>query len=288
MELLILLASREGQLVTRSEIAARLWESEVFVDTEHSINTAIRKLRYLLRDDPDNPQFIRTVIGRGYRFIAPITTVQEPVSEAFRSGAALVEAASMEPVQPKQAISVEALTGAPTLPTPNPRYPVWVGLTAVAALLIAIPVATRYAYPLGERLLHRNAQPVTSSLAVLPLDNLSGDSSQDYFADGMTDELITMLAKDSSLRIVSRTSVMQYRGAHRPLPEIARALHADAIVEGSVSRSANQVHMTLQLIGRILTPISGPTATNAMRTILPCPTRQRRPLRTNCITQSRP
>ena len=71
MELLILLASREGQLVTRSEIAARLWESEVFVDTEHGINTAIRKLRYLLRDDPDNPQFIQTVIGMGYRFIAP-------------------------------------------------------------------------------------------------------------------------------------------------------------------------------------------------------------------------
>jgi TolB-like protein/Tfp pilus assembly protein PilF len=83
---------------------------------------------------------------------------------------------------------------------------------------------------------------------VLPLDNLSGDSSQDYFADGMTDELITMLAKDSTLRIVSRTSVMQYRGARRPLPEIARALHADAILEGSVSRSAGQVHMTLQLI----------------------------------------
>ncbi len=248
MELLILLASREGQLVTRSEIAERLWASEVFVDTEHGINTAIRKLRYLLRDDPDNPQFIQTVIGMGYRFIAPITTVQKPSSEVLPPDAPLVEAASMDPVQPKEAIAAEALTGAPTLPTPNPRYPVWVGLTALAALLITIPIATRGAYPLGERLLHRNAQPVINSLAVLPLDNLSGDSSQDYFADGMTDELITMLAKDSSLRIVSRTSVMQYRGAHRPLPEIARALHADAIVEGSVTRSANQVHMTLQLI----------------------------------------
>jgi TolB-like protein/DNA-binding winged helix-turn-helix (wHTH) protein len=248
MELLILLASREGQLVTRSEIADRLWESEVFVDTEHGINTAIRKLRYQLRDDPDNPQFIQTVIGRGYRFIAPITTVQKPSSEAFAPGAALVEAASMDPAEPKDVISAEALTGAPTLPTPNPRYPVWVGLTALAALLITIPIATLGAHSLGERLLHRNAPPVISSLAVLPLDNLSGDSTQDYFADGMTDELITMLAKDSSLRIVSRTSVMQYRGARRPLPEIARALHADAIVEGSVTRSANQVHMTLQLI----------------------------------------
>jgi TolB-like protein/DNA-binding winged helix-turn-helix (wHTH) protein len=248
MELLILLASREGQLVTRSEIADRLWASEVFVDTEHGINTAIRKLRYLLRDDPDHPQFIQTVIGMGYRFIAPITTVQKPSSEAVRPEAALVEAASMDPVQPKEAIAAEALTGAPTLPTLNPRYPAWFGLTALAVLLITIPIATLGAHPLGERLLHRNPQRVISSLAVLPLENLSGDSSQDYFADGMTDELITMLAKDSSLRIVSRTSVMQYRGARRPLPEIARALHADAILEGSVSRSGDQVHMNLQLI----------------------------------------
>jgi TolB-like protein len=248
MELLILLASREGQLVTRGEIAERLWASEVFVDTEHGINTAIRKLRYLLRDDPDNPQFIQTVIGMGYRFIAPTTSVQKPSSEAVPPGAALLEAASMDPVQPNEAISAEALTGAPTLPTPNPRYPAWVGLTALAALVITIPIVTLGAHPLGERLLHRNPQPVISSLAVLPLDNLSGDSSQDYFADGMTDELITMLAKESSLRIVSRTSVMQYRGARRPLPEIARALHADAILEGSVSRSAHQVHMNLQLI----------------------------------------
>ena len=248
MELLILLTSREGQLVTRSEIANRLWASEVFVDTEHGINTAIRKLRYLLRDDPDKPQFIQTVIGMGYRFIAPITTVQTPAFEAVPPGAASIEPVALDPVRPKEAISPEALTGASTPPTPNPRYPAWIGLTALAALLITIPIVTLAAHPLGERLLHRNQQPVISSLAVLPLENLSGDPSQDYFADGMTDELITMLAKESSLRVVSRTSVMQYRGARRPLPEIARALHADAILEGSVSRSGDQVHMNLQLI----------------------------------------
>jgi TolB-like protein/DNA-binding winged helix-turn-helix (wHTH) protein len=250
MELLILLASREGQLVTRTEIAERLWASEVFVDTEHGINTAIRKLRYLLRDDPGHPQFIQTVVGMGYRFIAPITTVQKPSSEAVPPGAASMEPAALDPIQPREAISPEELAGvpAPSLSTSNPRFAHWIGLTALAALLITIPIVTVGAHPLGERLLHRNQQPAISSLAVLPLDNLSGDSSQDYFADGMTDELITMLAKESSLRIVSRTSVMQYRGARRPLPEIAQALHADAILEGSVSRSAGQVHMTLQLI----------------------------------------
>jgi TolB-like protein len=226
MELLILLASREGQLVTRGEIADRLWASEVFVDTEHGINTAIRKLRYLLRDNPDNPQFIQTVVGRGYRFIAPVTTVQGEPAEAVPPGAASVKPAA--------------------LPTPNRRYRAWIGLTALAALAVAI--VTLDAHPLGERLLHRKPQPVITSLAVIPLENLSGDPSQEYFADGMTDELITMLAKDSTLHITSRTSVMQYKGAHRPLPEIARTLHVDAIVEGSVSRSTNRVHMTLQLI----------------------------------------
>jgi TolB-like protein/DNA-binding winged helix-turn-helix (wHTH) protein len=246
MELLILLVSREGQLVTRGEIADRLWASEVFVDTEHGINTAVRKLRYLLRDDPDNPQFIQTVVGRGYRFIAPVTTVQGEPAEAVPPGAASVEPAALESVQLKEAASAEARTGGGTLPTPNRRYPAWIGLTALAALVVAI--VTLEARPLGERLLHRNPQPVITSLAVIPLENLSGDPSQEYFADGMTDELITMLAKDSTLHITSRTSVMQYKGAHRPLPEIARTLHVDAIVEGSVSRSANRVHMTLQLI----------------------------------------
>jgi TolB-like protein/DNA-binding winged helix-turn-helix (wHTH) protein len=246
MELLILLVSREGQLVTRGEIADRLWASEVFVDTEHGINTAVRKLRYLLRDDPDNPQFIQTVVGRGYRFIAPVTTVQGEPAEAVPPGAASVEPAALESVQLKEAASAEARTGGGTLPTPNRRYPAWIGLTALAALVVAI--VTLEARPLGERLLHRNPQPVITSLAVIPLENLSGDPSQEYFADGMTDELITMLAKDSTLHITSRTSVMQYKGAHRPLPEIARTLHVDAIVEGSVSRSTNRVHMTLQLI----------------------------------------
>ncbi|HEY0794223.1 MAG TPA: hypothetical protein VGD64_00435 [Acidisarcina sp.] len=86
------------------------------------------------------------------------------------------------------------------------------------------------------------------TLAVLPLDNLSGHPGQEYFADGMTDELITMLAKNSTLRVVSRTSVMQYKGAHQPIRDIGRKLGADAILEGSVSRSGNQVHMTIQLI----------------------------------------
>ena len=103
-------------------------------------------------------------------------------------------------------------------------------------------------HPLAARLLDRDIQPAITSLAVIPLDNLSGDPNQEYFADGMTDELITMLAKDSNLRITSRTSVMQYKGARKPLGDIARALNVDAILEGSISRANGNVHMNLQLI----------------------------------------
>src|SRR6266568_9279789 len=94
----------------------------------------------------------------------------------------------------------------------------------------------------------RTSTVTVQSVAVLPLDNLSGDQEQDFFADGMTDELITMLAKTSSLRVVSRTSVMQYKGVHRPLREIAQELGVEGIVEGSVERSAGRVHMTVQLL----------------------------------------
>jgi TolB-like protein len=115
-------------------------------------------------------------------------------------------------------------------------------------VLVVTSILTLGPHPLAARFLDRNTHAAIASLAVLPLDNLSGDPDEEYFADGMTDELTTMLAKDSTLRIVSRTSAMQFKGAHRSLPEIARALSVDAILEGSISRSGNQVHMTLQLV----------------------------------------
>ena len=125
----------------------------------------------------------------------------------------------------------------------------WIVLAVSVTALIAVLVFTLGPHPLAARLFHRGSiQPAITSIAILPLNNLSGDPNQDYFADGITDELITMLARDSTLRITSRTSVMQYKDARRPLREIARALNVDGILEGSVSRSNNQVHMTLQLI----------------------------------------
>jgi TolB-like protein/DNA-binding winged helix-turn-helix (wHTH) protein len=235
MELLILLVSREGQLVTRTEIAERLWSSEVFVDTEHGINTAIRKLRYSLRDDPDNPQFIQTITGMGYRFVAQIATPEglsatEPV-------------AATVPSHRREVHFEEPKTAAPSR---KPRF--WIALSAVAAVLMTTLFLTIGPHSLAARLFHRDARPTITSIAVLPLDNLSGDPNQEYFADGMTDELITTLAKNSTLRITSRTSVMQYKGARQPLPQIAQSLGVEGILEGSISRSNDRVHLTLQLI----------------------------------------
>ncbi len=240
MELLILLVSRQGQLVSRTEIAQRLWSSEVFVDTEHGINTAIRKLRHLLRDDPDSPQFIQTVTGMGYRFIAPTAVIAESATE-------VPEAATIEPALADRAAAPKTVTP-PSQESPKGSSANQVasvaGFVALTVLLIVMAIGPRQI----AGLLHRDPNPPIASLAVIPLDNLSGDPNQDYFADGMTDELITMLAKDSTLRITSRTSVMQYKGAHKPLGDIARALNVDGILEGSVSRTNGLVHMNLQLI----------------------------------------
>ena len=248
MELLILLVSREGRLVSRSEIAERLWSSEVFVDTEHGINTVVRKLRQTLRDEPAEPKFIQTVTGVGYRFIAPVVVesqvVRPQVSELPEAERALSEVVQLDAIEEPPALNEPLLPDdlmvrqEPPAQTQGHRA-LW--LTAVAVLLMLTFFLVRHR-------LSGAPPPAVKSLAVLPLDNVSGDTGQEYLAAGMTDELTTMIARDSTLRITSRTSVMQYKGAHRPLSEIARALGVDGIVEGSVAREGNRLHVTLQLI----------------------------------------
>ena len=227
MELLILLAEKDGNIVTRQEIIDRLWGKDVFVDTEHGINTAIRKVRQALRDDPEQPRFVETVTGKGYRFVADR-------NGGARSADTLVEVAPKIPA-PESGSPARKL-----------RWPV--PSAAIALCLIAGAVLALEVGGLRKRIFARHEVGPIHSLAVLPLTNLSGDPSQDYYADGMTDEMITALAQNRSLRVVSHTSVMQYKGASRPLREIAQALGVDGILEGSVNRSADHVHVNLQLI----------------------------------------
>jgi TolB-like protein/DNA-binding winged helix-turn-helix (wHTH) protein len=243
MELLILLVEKDGNIATRQEIVDRLWGKDVFVDTEHGINTAIRKIRQTLRDDPEKPRFVQTVTGKGYRFVAIRNGSQKETPEALDPPVAPQSMWGQPPrLSGGPEVSGRSLATTTTLEinaTSKAKK------TALTAALVLCVVATALTFIFRTRLF---PPPQIHSLAVIPLANLSGDKSQDYFADGMTDELITALAKNRNLRVVSRTSAMQYKGAQRPVRDIARELGVDGILEGSIERSADRVHMTVQLI----------------------------------------
>ena len=224
MELLALFVQRKGQLVTREDIVAKLWGKDVFVDVDGSINKAVRKIRAALHDDPEQPRYLETVVGKGFRFIGDIE-VAGPTPTS-------VEAPSKKA---KSALS----------PVLSPKRP---HLLLVSGLLLIIIIAAGVLGWLFWRA--RSASPAARihSIAVLPLANLSGDANQEYFADGMTDELITELAQIGALRVISRSSVMHYKATAKTAPEIARELGVDAVLEGSVARSGGRVRITAQLI----------------------------------------
>ena len=219
LQVLAILVEHAGEVVTREELQRQIWKADTFVDFDHGLHNAIARIREVLGDSAETPRYIETLPRRGYKFIATV--------EDFRTPPPTVE----EPVTPD-------VTPAP-LRRRNPSLILI--LCAVLALVVAAWTVRRYVYAKAA------AQPI-HSIAVLPLANLSGDPSEEFFADGMTDQLITDLAQIGSLRVISRTSVMQYKSAKKPLPEIARELNVDAIVEGSVVRSGQRVRVTAQLV----------------------------------------
>jgi TolB-like protein/DNA-binding winged helix-turn-helix (wHTH) protein/Flp pilus assembly protein TadD len=212
--LLITLLRRAGDVVTREELRRELWPTDTFVDFDHGLNAAVKRLRDALDDSAESPRFIETLPRHGYRFI----TATEP-------GA----------IHPKTAAS------------PLRRW----GVSLVAAvLLIVLALFVWGGDSLRRTGLFRAAvQPQIRSLAVLPLTNISGDPEQENFVDGMTDELITELSRIGPLRVISRTSMMQYKGEKKkPLPQIGRELNVDAIMEGSVLRAGNRVRIATHMI----------------------------------------
>jgi TolB-like protein/DNA-binding winged helix-turn-helix (wHTH) protein/Flp pilus assembly protein TadD len=238
LRLLEILLERPGEVVTREELRSRIWPNESFGDFDQAVNAAIAKLRGALGDAADNPRYIETLPRRGYRFIADVAVVNrptnklEPIHEAASSGTE--ERAPLE------------IAGKAERPKRPPWQRAWKTLGLAMVLMLFILMVWIFFW--------RSRSPANilssshvRSLAVLPLENLSSNS-QDYFADGMTDELITDLAQISALRVISRTSVMQYKGVRKPLPQIARELNVDVVVEGTVLRSGNRVRITAQLI----------------------------------------
>jgi TolB-like protein/DNA-binding winged helix-turn-helix (wHTH) protein/Flp pilus assembly protein TadD len=248
MKLLEILLEHPGEVFTREELRSRVWPNESFGDFDQALNTAIGKLRSALGDSAENPRFIETLPKRGYRFIADVSVVDAD-TRPQRQGSADGDLPNSERrsselnIESGRRIQHAGLTLVPVAP----KRSVW----PTRRLIIAVALAFVLSLPILAVWLFRSRGSASTgirSLAVLPLDNLSGDASQNYFADGMTDELITDLAQISALRVISRTSVMVYKGVRKPLPEIARELNVDAVVEGTVLRSGNQVRITAQLI----------------------------------------
>ncbi len=223
LAILKILLERPGELVAREQLQKKLWPADTFVDFEHSLNAAVKRLRAALNDSADHPLYIETLARRGYRFIAPVDAAdsgsENPAPVAIPPAEQVVRNADHRRLWPQAAV----------------------------ALFVVVAVAVWS----WREWRHRVAPPadrVIHSLTVLPLQNLSGDPSQDYFADGMTEELIGMLSKIHGLRVISRTSAMHFKNTQLSVPEIAKMLGVDAIVEGSIVREGSRIRVHAQLI----------------------------------------
>lgn len=227
-QVLRVLLEYSGRIVTREEIRQAVWPADTFVDFDHGLNTAVKKIRDVLGDSAEQPRYIETIPRRGYRFIYPIES-----SRSLRS----------EQPAPPQALYSTSPEAKGTLRSFRRAGSAAVGVLALVLVLIGADIGA-----LRPRVQGNTKTQRVESLAVLPLKNLSGDPGQEYFADAMTESLIGRLSMIRGLRVASRTSTMQFRDARLSAPEIAKTLHVDALVEGSVIRDGGRIRVYAQLI----------------------------------------
>jgi len=234
-DLLLVLVEQSGHLVTKDALMQRVWPDVVVEEANLAVH--ISAVRRALGDRNGDGPYIETIPKQGYRF-------REPVSRVVARTGEVPAVEAPPPIVPPAAASIEDLrpVAANTrLGRRAFRYG-FVALAAAAAVVVVLAYKASALYPGAPN------RPSVRSIAVLPLKNLSSDPEQEYFSDGMTDELITELARIAELRVISHSSVGRYKDSQRSLPEIARELGVDAIVEGSVSRSGDRVRITAQLI----------------------------------------
>jgi TolB-like protein/DNA-binding winged helix-turn-helix (wHTH) protein/tetratricopeptide (TPR) repeat protein len=286
-QVLAILLAQPGELVTREEIRSKLWPEDTFIDFDHGLNAAVRRLRDALNDNADAPRFVETLPRRGYRFIAPVekriieaslqpetgvlTNPKGLIGEASKTFASASEKIALHevadgsetedaPMNIGAKLSAMGEPGtSPTVASQTPNVPIPEQVVRAeetgtpkrhkvllaAIFMFAVVAAVFAAYQIGNK---RAKHPSIRSLAVLPLKNLSGDPAQQYLADGITEELIGRLAGVRDLRVISRTSVMRFTNTQLSVPEIARILRGDALVEGSVMRDGNRIRVHAQLI----------------------------------------
>jgi TolB-like protein/DNA-binding winged helix-turn-helix (wHTH) protein len=232
-QLLVMLLEKPGVLVTREELHLKLWP-ETTVDFDHGLNKAISKIREALGDSAENPRFIETVARRGYKFLADVTVVGDVAVVANEQ-----IAPETRDLAPQQNVELPGPRTAASSPRRSVRFfAPWFfgGLIVFAVSLLTFAHSSRL------------PSPEIRSIAVLPLQNLSNDVSQDYFTDGMTDELIADLAQIRRLRIIASPSSIGNGRPRKALGEIARELNVDAVVTCSVLFSSDRVRITARLV----------------------------------------
>jgi TolB-like protein/DNA-binding winged helix-turn-helix (wHTH) protein/Flp pilus assembly protein TadD len=265
-EILVLLLERRGEIVSRDEIVARVWGNDVFLDTDNSIRGAIRKIRQVLKDDPETPRFIQTFTGRGYRFIAPVLAPEagqsadpsRPEEPTATTGAPSLVSELDSWLQERKLRLVDEEQRQPVAQLPNPEVARGLGrhgartwLYVGLALLTLVCVASLLAFWNFRQPSSAPAAPQHKTvLAVLPFDNLNRDPDQDFFSDGLTEEMIAQVGKlnRDRLTVVARSSVAKYKGSKLGAKEIGKELNADYLLQGSVRRSADRIRITVQLI----------------------------------------
>jgi len=231
-QVLRVLLERRGDIVTRDELKQALWPADTFVDFDHGLNTAVKKIRDVLGDSTERPRYIETIPRRGYRFIAPLIHCG-PATVLPAMDGELPMSYAPDTIHPAVSAPSEGKTVLPTM---------FLGAAALLAVVTLGLVLYRGSAARSVK------QPAIKSLAVLPLRNLSGDPTQEYLADGMTEALIGRLSGVHDLRVISRTSVMRFKETRLSVGEIAKTLQVDAIVEGSVIREGNRIRVHAQLI----------------------------------------
>ena len=225
MHVLVALLERPGELLTREELRCRVWPEHTFVDFDHALNTAVKKIRAALNDEADSPRYLETVPRRGYRFIAPVQTELTPGRAAEEHRAEVAEDPEIR------------------RPLINRR------VVALAAGLIVV-VCGGYYWNSHRARASGNNRPSRTMLAVLPFENLTNDPSQEFFSDGMTEETIAQLGRLNSqnIGVIARTSAMKYKHSGKGAQEIGRELNSDYLLEGSVRREGSRVRVVAQLI----------------------------------------
>jgi TolB-like protein/DNA-binding winged helix-turn-helix (wHTH) protein len=249
-EVLGILIEQQGKLVSRELIVERIWGKDVFLDTDNSINGAIRKIRQVLKDEPEEPRFIQTITGKGYRFIAPVVAPAIVTPEIVTTeivAPAVVDATVVDPTVdselPFREDSGES-SGRPLRLRASLAAPILILVTVI--LLIVVGAYLRW-FGSGVR------SPLAGGrtmLAVMPFENLTGDAGQEYFSDGLTEEMIAQLGglDPDHMGVIARTSVMHYKHSQEPLQQIGRELGVQYVLEGSVRRDADQIRIAAKLI----------------------------------------